>query len=109
MGESGGELQPVVQEYVLNTYTRFSDYDTAAADAYWAATKGYWAAIRAQWDEVAASKGGIAILEEAQTGTVISGRLLEIADEIRAGATSEAAGIVEARKLIDESTSRVAA
>lgn len=109
MGESGGELQPVVQEYVLNTYTRFSDYDTKAADDYWAATKGYWAAIRAQWDQVAASKGGIAIQEEAQTGTVISGRLLEIADEIRAGSTSEEAGIAEARKLIDENTARIAA
>ena len=109
MARAGGELQPVVQEYVLNTYTRFSDYDTKAADDYWAATKSYWAAIRAQWDQVAASKGGIAIQEEAQTGTVISGRLLEIADEIRAGSTSEAAGIAEARKLIDENTARVAA
>lgn len=109
MGQAGGELQPVVQEYVLNTYTRFSDYDTAAADAYWAATKGYWAAIRAQWEEIAASKGGIAIEEEAQSGTVISARLLEIADEIRAGSTSEAAGIAEARKLIDANTARVPA
>ncbi len=57
MGQFDGELKPVVQEYVLNTYTRFSDYDTKAADAYWAATKGYWAAIRAKWDEVAASEG----------------------------------------------------
>jgi hypothetical protein len=109
MGQANGQLQPVVQEYVLNTYTRFSDYDTKAADDYWAATKGYWAAIRAQWDQVAASKGGIAIQEEAQTGTVIAGRLLEIADEIRAGSTSESAGIAEARKLIDENTARVAA
>jgi hypothetical protein len=104
MGTVDGALQPVVQEYVLNTYTRFSDYDTKAADDYWAATKGYWAAIRAKWDEVAASKGGIAIEEEAQTGTVISGRLLELADEIRTGDTAEAAAVAEATKLIDDNT-----
>ncbi len=40
----------VVQEYVLNTYPRCSDYDAKAAEDYWAATKGYWAAIRAEWD-----------------------------------------------------------
>lgn len=104
MGEAGGELKPIVQEYVLNTYTRFDDYDTAAADAYWAATKGYWAAIRAKWDDVAATKGGIAIEEEAQTGTVISGRLLELADEVKDGMTSEAAAIAEATNLIEDNT-----
>lgn len=105
----GGELQPVVQEYVLNTYTRFSDYDTKAADDYWAATKDYWAAIRAKWDEVAASKGGIAIEEEAQAGTVISARLLELADEVQDGTASEAAAIAEATRLIDANTSTLLA
>lgn len=109
MGQFDGQLKPVVQEYVLNTYTRFSDYDTKAADAYWAATQGYWAAIRGEWETVAASKGGIAIQEEAQTGTVISGRLLEIADEIKDGTMKEAAGIAEARRLIEENTRTVAA
>jgi hypothetical protein len=108
MAEEDGQLHPVVQEYVLNTYTRFSDYDTKAADAYWAATKGYWAAVRAHWDAVAAAKGGIAIQEEADTGTVISGRLLELADEIQAGTTSEAAAIAEATSLIDANTAPLA-
>jgi hypothetical protein len=108
MAEEDGQLHPVVQEYVLNTYTRFSDYDTKAADAYWAATKGYWAAVRAHWDTVAAAKGGIAIQEEADTGTVISGRLLELADEIQAGTTSEAAAIAEATGLIDANTAPLA-
>jgi hypothetical protein len=109
MGQFDGTLRPVVQEYVLNTYTRFSDYDTGAADDYWAATKGYWAAIRAEWDQIATTKGGIAIQEEPQTGTVISGRLLEIADEIQAGATAEAAGIAEARRLIGQNTATILA
>lgn len=109
MAEAGGQLEPVVQEYVLNTYTRFDEYDTAAADAYWAATEGYWAAIRDKWEETAAAKGGIAIQEEADTGTVISGRLLELADEIRTGVKSEAAALAEATRLIEENTARIEA
>jgi hypothetical protein len=104
MGQADGELQPVVQEYVLNTYTRFSDYDTGAADAYWAATKGYWDAIRAEWDAIAEAKGGIRIQEEAETGTVIAGRLLEMADEIQTGTMTEAAATTEAKKLMQDNT-----
>ena len=104
MGEMDGALKPVVQEYVLNTYTRFDDYETGAADAYWKATEGYWAAIRAEWDRIAATKGGIAIEEEAQTGTVISGRLLELADDVQSGSKSETAAITEAVTLIRDNT-----
>ena len=107
MDGSGAEPKPVVQEYVLNTYTRFADYDVGAADRYWSATQNYWAAVRAEWDRVANAKGGIAVQEEAETGTVISGRLLEIAEEIRSGTTSEANAIAQARKLIDENTTRL--
>jgi hypothetical protein len=99
-----GKLQPVIQEYVLNTYTRFKDYDVKAADDYWAATQGYWAAIRAEWDVVAKAENGIRIKEEAETGTVIAGRLLELADEIQEGKTREAAAIAEARRLIQQNT-----
>lgn len=104
MGTFDGKLQSVVQEYVLNTYTRFSDYDTKAADDYWAATKDYWAGIRAEWAAIADTKGGIHIKEEAETGTVISGRLLELADEILAGKTNTAAALAEATKLMREKT-----
>ncbi|MEL1249329.1 DUF6607 family protein [Aurantiacibacter gilvus] len=102
--DGSGELVPVVQEYVLNTYDRFDGYNTGAADAYWADTQGYWAAVRAQWDEVIDTTGGIVIEEEAQTGTVISGRLLEIANEIRDGEVTEAQAIAEARDLIGGAT-----
>ncbi|KTF70822.1 DUF6607 family protein [Sphingomonas sp. HT-1] len=104
MGLFDGKLQPVVQEYVLNSYTRFDGYDVKAADAYWAATKGYWAAIRAEWDRIANAKNGIRITEAAEAGTVIASRLLTIADEIQAGKTSEAAGIALAKKLMDQAT-----
>ncbi|MEC7160761.1 MAG: DUF6607 family protein, partial [Pseudomonadota bacterium] len=97
-------LAPVVQEYVLNTYDAFDDYGVAAADAYWADTAGYWAAVRAEWDAVAEERDGIAITEEAQTGTVISGRLLTIANEIRAGELTETDAVTEARGLIRSAT-----
>ena len=107
--DSEDGLKSVVQEYVLNTYAAFDDYNVAAADAYWAATKGYWAAVRAKWDAVAEANGGITIAEEPQTGTVISGRLLTIANEIKDGKQSEAEAIAEAERLITEATAPGAA
>lgn len=107
MGTKDGKLVPIVQEYVLNTYSKFDGYDVKAADDYWAATKTYWAAVRGEWDKVAATKGGIAVQEEAETGTVISGRLLEIADEIQEGKIKQDAAIAEAVKLIESNTKTV--
>lgn len=105
MGQKNGKLAPIVQEYVLNSYTKFDGYNVKAADDYWAKTRGYWAAIRKDWDAVIAKTGGISIQEEAQTGTVISGRLLAIADEIASGKLSEANAIKEGRALIAKGTS----
>ena len=107
MGLKDSAIVPVVQEYVLNTYTRFDGYDVQAADAYWAATSGYWAAVRTKWDDVARTKGGIAVQEEAQTGTVISGRLLTIADELQQGKLTEGKAIEEARQLIEGATRKL--
>ena len=99
-----GRLVPIVQEYVLNTYTRADDYDVAAADRYWAATAGYWAAVRAAWADIAARKGGIGITEEAQMGNIISSRLFAMGDAILAGTMTEDAAAAEARTLIDTNT-----
>lgn len=107
MDLASGEAEPVVQEYVLNTYDRFDDYDAAEADRYWAATREYWAAVRAQWDAVAEANGGIAIEEEAQTGTVISGELLQMGDAILAGELATDEAIARARELIVTNTSAV--
>jgi len=104
MGMSAGTLKPIVQEYVLNSYTRSSDYNVKAGDDYWAASKGYWKAVRAKWDEVAATKGGIGLKEEAATGTVVSARLLDMGTMIAEGRMDEADAITEARKLIDAHT-----
>lgn len=102
-----GTLVPIVQESVLNTYTKFDGYNVKAADDYWAATKDYWAAVRAEWDRVANGKGGIGIGEEAATGTVISARLMQLASDIEAGKTNPAKAIAEARKLIADSTRKL--
>ncbi|MEH3037622.1 MAG: hypothetical protein PGN23_14220 [Sphingomonas adhaesiva] len=107
MALKDGKPEPIVQESVLNTYERFDGYDVKAAEDYWAKTKGYWAAVRADWTRIADTRGGIAIPEEAETGTVISGRLLAIADAIQAGKTTVAAGSAEARALIDSRTTPV--
>ena len=100
MGSFDGKLQPVVQEYVLNSYTRNDAYDVKAADDYWAATKGYWAAIRAEWDRLAVKNDGIRVKEEAETGTVIAGKLLGLADELQAGKTDEAKAIAAGKALM---------
>lgn len=107
MGLKDGKLVPIVQESVLNTYTRFDGYNVKAADDYWAATKDFWAAVRGEWDRVANAKGGIGIKEEAQTGTVISGRLLELADQIADKKTTTDRAVAEARKLIDSNTQKL--
>jgi hypothetical protein len=104
MGEVSGKLAPIVQEYVLNSYTRDDAFNVKAAEDYWAATRGYWAAIRAEWERIGNAKGGIRITEEADHGTVISGRVLEIADEVQAGKTSEAQAIRTAKALMDQAT-----
>jgi hypothetical protein len=107
MGLKDGKVVPIVQEYVLNSYTKFDGYNVKAADDYWAATKDYWAAVRAAWDKTASTKGGIGIEEKADTGTIISGRLLEIADEIQSGKLRQDKAIAEAIKLIEGNTKRL--
>ncbi|HTU12816.1 MAG TPA: DUF6607 family protein [Allosphingosinicella sp.] len=104
MGLVDGRLSPFVQESLLNTYRPFSEFNVAAADTYWAATRDYWAAVRAEWTRVEGVHRGIDIIEEAQAGTVISGRLLEMGGEIQAGRMQTPAAIAEATRLIREAT-----
>lgn len=100
-----GEAVPYVQETVLNTYKRFDGYPVEAADAYWAATETYWAAVRDAWNAALKTNGGIAIEEEANTGTVISGELLQMGTDLAKGEISESDAIAKAQSLIAEGTS----
>jgi len=101
-----GKAEPYVQESVLNTYTRFDDYNVSAADDYWKKTESYWAEVRKAWDKAIAANDGVTVEEEAQTGTVISARLLTMATEISEGKLTEAAAIKEARSLIQNATGK---
>ncbi len=95
-----GKAVPYVQESVLNTYVAFDGYPAQAADAYWTATEEYWAVVRAEWDKAIASGNGVTVEEEANTGTVISGRLLEMGTQIQTGEMEQIAAIAEAQTLI---------
>lgn len=104
--DGSGQLVPVVQEYVLNTYERFDGYNVAAAESYWDKTAAYWQAVRAKWDEVAEAGGGIRIAQEASIGTTIADELLILADKIKAGKESPEAAAEQALALIAEGTAR---
>ncbi len=95
-----GKAVPYVQESVLNTYKKFNGYKVEAADKYWKATQGYWAVVRSEWDAAIAKANGVTVEEEAQTGTVISGKLLEMGTKIEKAEMTEAAAIAEAKTLI---------
>lgn len=101
-----GKSIPVVQEYVLNTYERYSEYNVAAADDYWAKTAPYWEAIRAKWAEVAADQGGIRIAQKAEVGTNIASELLTLADAIKNGKTNVDEASAKAVAMIAQGTSR---
>lgn len=104
MGMVDGKLVPIVQEYVLNTYTKFDGYNVQAAEDYWSKTKGYWADVRASWEKVFVSRNGVTVEEEAQTGTVISAELLEMGTKIADGEMEAAAAAKKARTLIANAT-----
>lgn len=108
MGAVDGAVVPFVQEIVLNTYRPFADFDVAVADRYWAATQAYWAAVRDEWARSERAAGGIRIAEEAETGNVIAGRLLEIGTGIFQGRRRSEPAIAEARRLIREATGAAA-
>lgn len=106
MGPEGGEIVPFVQEALLNTYDKYDGYNVKVADDYWEKSKGYWAKVRTAWDKAIATGNGVSIEEEAQAGTVISMKLMGLADEIAEGKTAEAKAVAEAEKLIAGATKR---
>lgn len=105
-GTPTGELVPVVQEYVLNTYERFDDYNVEAADEYWSQTARYWDAVRDKWDEIAGEAGTFRVDQEPNYGTEIADDLLMLADAIAKGEKEEDAATAEALALIEEGTAR---
>lgn len=93
IGMKDGKSATFVHEVVLNRYRRGSDFNVAAADAYWAKTKAYWAAVRADWDRALARSGTLQVAEEAQNGSLTGPFLMTLAEEVADGSktTAEAA------------------
>ena len=79
---------------------------TAMMSARLMTTEAYWAEVRKEWDAAIAAHGGVTVEEEAQTGTVISARLLTMGTEITGGELTEAAAVKEARSLIRDATNK---
>jgi hypothetical protein len=104
-GKAGGAPVAVVQEDVINTYDRSTGYSPAAGDAYWAKTQGFWAAVRQAWDDAIVAGNGVHLQQEAQTGSVTGAPLMDLAQSLADGETTEADAIAQARVLIAEATS----
>jgi len=104
MGTVDGKLVPIVSEYVLNTYTKFDDYNVRAAEDYWAKTRDYWADVRTSWESAFTSGNGVTVEEEAQAGTVISAELLEMGTKIADGEMDEDSAAKKASELIANAT-----
>lgn len=100
VGLKDGAPVTFVHEVVTNTYTRSDKVQVKAADDYWAATKGYWAAVRDAWDAAIAARGGVAVAEVPENGSVTGPKLMGLADDLQAGKVSEADAAAQARALI---------
>lgn len=104
IGTRNGASVTFVDENVINTYDRATDFPIAAGDSYWRDTADYWASVRTDWDRAAAARRGIWLEEEAQNGSVTGPRLMELADSIHAGTTTTSAAIPIASQTIAEAT-----
>ncbi|MBX3477692.1 MAG: hypothetical protein KF910_08795 [Brevundimonas sp.] len=101
---AGEEPTAIVQEDVVNTYSRWDGYDAAPGDDYWAKTGDYWAAVRQAWDQAIARSNGVYLQEAANQGAVTGGPLMDWAEQIVEGEITTEAAIAEARALIAQAT-----
>lgn len=96
LGIRDGKTVTFVHEVVINTYSRASDVDTAAADRYWDATREYWTAVRTTWDTKIHRHGGISVPEEAEHGSATGASLMKLADRIAGGELPAAEAVASA-------------
>ena len=104
MGMKDGKLVPFVQESVLNTYAKASDFNAQRADDYWAKTKDYWTAVRGEWDTIIQRDKGVHVTEVAESGSATGSALMGLADDIEAGKVTTPTAINKARALMAEAT-----
>ncbi|MBU4237958.1 MAG: hypothetical protein KKD26_01740, partial [Alphaproteobacteria bacterium] len=65
----------------------------------------FWAAVRQAWDDAIVAGNGVHLQQEAQTGSVTGAPLMDLAQSLADGETTEADAIAQARVLIAEATS----
>lgn len=104
VGIRDGKPQTFAHEILVNSYAKASDFSVAAADTYWAKTKDYWAAVRTEWDRIIASDKGLALKEEAETGSATGHELMLLADDIVAGEAKTGDAVEEAKAVIARGT-----
>jgi hypothetical protein len=104
LGTRDGQLVAIVHEDGVNTYDRFTEYQVAAADSYWADTQEYWAGVRAAWDEAIARRRGVYVEEQAEWGSVVSEHLMTLADNIHSDEAQTTAALTDARATITQAT-----
>ena len=104
MGMRDGKLVPFVQESVLNTYAKASDFNAQRADDYWTKTKDYWAAVRGEWDAIILRDKGVHVTEVAESGSATGSALMGLADDIEAGKVTTPTAITKARMLMADAT-----
>lgn len=105
VGMRNGASVTFVDENVINTYDRATDFPIAAGESYWHDTADYWASVRNDWERAQATHRGISLTEEAENGSVTGPRLMGLADDIHGGTTTTAAAIPLATQAIAEATS----
>jgi hypothetical protein len=104
IADRDGQAVAIVHEDGVNTYERFSDYQVAAADAYWADTQDYWAGVRQAWDDAIARRRGVYVEEQAEWGSVVSEQLISLADDIHNDEAQTQPALAEARTAITTAT-----
>nr|WP_314436505.1 DUF6607 family protein [uncultured Brevundimonas sp.] len=105
-GRNGGEPVAIVQEDVINTYDRSTNFSTKPGDDYWAKTQGFWAAVRDAWDAAISAGNGVHVAEVGDTGSVTGTPLMGLADKVSNGELTEAAAIAQGRAIIAQATAR---
>lgn len=98
IGLVDGKATAFADESGINTYTRATVSGVADAETYWSKTKDFWADVRGAWDD--AAHDGVVRAAEGVDVSVITEKLLDIADDVASGKRSRDAASGEARRLI---------
>lgn len=93
-----------VHEAVINSYSRASDFDVAAADAYLEQTQAYWDAVRRLWDGAISGGRGLWLKEAPQTGSAAGPPLMALADQFAEGRIALGEAIAQAQQIIAQTS-----